>query len=105
MLHVTVCVSFDSTVSEACDQNQNQNQNICKVQVTFRSARCLNFIAVAVCSIITLSRGAWGFQLRLEDVMHLAMPMLVNSTVPAEVDMSIELALMTSEMTSLAFSA
>ena len=38
--------------------------------------------------------------------MHLAMPMLVNSTVPAnEVDISIELALMTSEMTSLAFSA
>ena len=36
--------------------------------------------------------------------MHLAMPMLVNTTVPAnEVDMSIELALMTSEMTSLAF--
>ena len=26
MLHVTVCVSFDPTVSEACDQNQNQNQ-------------------------------------------------------------------------------
>jgi len=38
----------------------------------------------------------------LEDVMHLAMPMLVNSTVPAEVDMSIELALMTSEMTQAA---
>ena len=27
MLHVTVCVSFDPTVSEACDQNQNENQN------------------------------------------------------------------------------
>ena len=25
---VTVCVSFDPTVSEACDQNQNQNQNV-----------------------------------------------------------------------------
>ena len=55
--------------------------------------------------IITFSVVPGGSSSRLEDVMHLAMPMLVNSTVPAEVDMSIELALMTSEMTSLAFSA
>ena len=68
---------------------------------------CLNFIAVAVFFRGRGGSSSWENPLfRLEDVMHLAMPMLVNSTVPAnEVDMSIELALMTSEMTSLAFSA